>query len=99
RVTMDKTQAELARMIGVDPQTTARWEKGKSEMPGPADRVLRILFLVSVVSPERLQEFVAELEQTEKLGELAPTEDKPIMFVREKKEWKGDAKSEALEHA
>jgi DNA-binding transcriptional regulator YiaG len=98
RNTMEKTQAEVARVIGVDAQTVARWEKGKSEMPGPADRMLRILFVLSLASPEELQEFVAELQE-DGPAELAPTEDKPIMFVRNDEKWEGDAKVQSFEDA
>lgn len=53
RQQMGKTQAELAQLLRVDTQTVARWEKGKSEMPGPADIAIRFLMLGSpVMQPE-----------------------------------------------
>jgi DNA-binding transcriptional regulator YiaG len=45
RKTMDLTQAELAAKLGNDAQTVARWEKGVSEIPGTAEKLLRALFL------------------------------------------------------
>jgi putative transcriptional regulator len=39
------SQAQLARFIHADVQAVARWEKGKSRIPGPADRLVRILYL------------------------------------------------------
>ena len=42
---LDFTQAELARLLRVDAQTVARWEKGKTEIPGPAEIALRRLAL------------------------------------------------------
>ncbi len=101
RNTMDKTQAEMAHIMGVSPQTVARWEKsGKSEMPGPADRMLRVLFLVSLADPQDLQEFLTELEGTSR-EELPAPGDTRIMFVRDENEamWKGDAEVAALEDA
>lgn len=41
---MDLTQSELARFFGCNVQQVARYEKDQSEIPGPADRILRILF-------------------------------------------------------
>jgi putative transcriptional regulator len=41
---MDLTQSELARLVGCDPQQIARYEKGENKMPGPVDRLLRMLF-------------------------------------------------------
>jgi DNA-binding transcriptional regulator YiaG len=42
---MDITQSELARLFGCDAQQVARYEKGQSKIPGPADRVLRMLYI------------------------------------------------------
>jgi len=44
RKQMDITQSELGRLVGMSAQQVARWEKGISEIPGPADRLLRMLF-------------------------------------------------------
>ena len=81
RVAMDKTQAEIARMVGVTSQSVARWEKGQTEIPGPADRMLRIRFLVSIMPPEEFSEYVAE--QSETLDELDQTFDAPMQFTRD----------------
>jgi DNA-binding transcriptional regulator YiaG len=37
------SQAALGELIGADTQAIARWEKGKSGIPGSADRLLRAL--------------------------------------------------------
>lgn len=42
---MDLTQAEIAGLLRVADQTVARWEKGECEIPGPADMVVRALYL------------------------------------------------------
>lgn len=41
---MDLTQSELAKFFGCNVQQVARYEKDQSQIPGPADRILRILF-------------------------------------------------------
>lgn len=43
---IDLSQSQLALMLGCDAQTVARWEKGKTEISGPADRMLRTLFML-----------------------------------------------------
>lgn len=45
RKEMDLTQAELATLVGVRAQTVARWEKDETEIPGPANVLLRLLTL------------------------------------------------------
>lgn len=44
RTQMDLTQSELARLIGCDTQQIARYEKGENRIPGPADRLLRMIY-------------------------------------------------------
>ncbi len=45
RKTMDMTQADLAKKLGNDAQSVARWEKGICGMPGTAEKLLRAMFL------------------------------------------------------
>ena len=42
---MDLTQAQLADIMSVSDQTVARWEKGEAEIPGPAELLIRVLYL------------------------------------------------------
>ena len=41
RKELELSQEALARYLGCDVQALARWEKGRSRVPGPADRFLR----------------------------------------------------------
>ena len=66
RNTMDRTQADVAQAMSVDAQTVARWEKGEHEMPGPADKMLRIMFIASIIGPERLLEYIKEVEELQR---------------------------------
>lgn len=43
RKQLDLTQADLGKLLGMDSQTVARWEKGQNKVNGAADRVLRLL--------------------------------------------------------
>lgn len=45
RKELELSQEALARALGCDVQALARWEKGRSRVPGPADRFLRGLTL------------------------------------------------------
>lgn len=42
---MDLTQAHLGDLLRVSDQTVARWEKGEVPIPGPAEMLLRVLYL------------------------------------------------------
>ena len=45
---MDLSQAQLGDLLRVTDQTVARWEKGEVDIPGPADLVLRALYIGAV---------------------------------------------------
>lgn len=56
---LDMTQEALSALVGVDVQTVARWEKGRSVVPPPADRLIRAIYneatggSVKVIEPLR----------------------------------------------
>jgi DNA-binding transcriptional regulator YiaG len=72
RRTMDLTQSELGRWIGQSSQQVARWEKGQSEIPGPADRLMRAIFLLRTMAPDEREEFLQLLRDIEDMDELTP---------------------------
>jgi len=43
RIEMDLTQSELGRLIGYSDQQVARWEKDQSQIPAPANKMIRLL--------------------------------------------------------
>ena len=46
RKQMDLTQSELGRLVGLDAQSVARWEKGQRVMKkGPAELLLRVIYM------------------------------------------------------
>lgn len=49
RKQLDQTQNELADCLGVDGQTVARYEKGDTGIPSPADRLLRVIYILSLI--------------------------------------------------
>lgn len=92
RNVMDRTQGEIAEALGVDEQTVARWEKGKTAMSGPADRTLRIIFLASVMDPEELMSFVSELPELSK----REVQSDQVTFERDDKSEEWNAREDAL---
>jgi len=54
RNTMGITQADLAEMLGNNSQSVARWEKGECEIPGTAEKLLRAVFLASLMTSDEL---------------------------------------------
>jgi DNA-binding transcriptional regulator YiaG len=52
RKTMDMTQADLAKKLGNDAQSVARWEKGVCDMPGTAEKLLRAMFLAANIAED-----------------------------------------------
>src|SRR5262249_10238492 len=45
RKELELSQAGLAHLMEVTPQTVARWEKGQTVVPGPVDRLIRLLYV------------------------------------------------------
>jgi len=68
---MEMTQARLGGFLRVSDQTVARWEKGETKLvPGPADFMLRVLFLASrVAQPEGQKILTRVYELCEKIIE------------------------------
>ena len=58
---MELTQPELAKKLGVDVQTFARWEKNQTQLSGPADLAIRTLFLTSPVAQPEGSEIIGDL--------------------------------------
>lgn len=65
RQQMDLTQSELGGLMGVTDQTVARWEKDETGVDGPADVVIRGLYLACVVKNIDLREFLVALRATD----------------------------------
>jgi DNA-binding transcriptional regulator YiaG len=98
---MNMTQAELGARLRVSDQTIARWEKGEAAIPGPADSMLRVLYLAS---PRAQQEGGKVLDKLMELIEELVSRDeqppKPIVFIHRMKRWKQTTQCEpALQYA
>lgn len=85
RIAMDETQGSLGKALGVSSQTVARWEKGQTEVPGPADRMIRVLMMVNMLPDEELAKLLKELSHV--LDELDESNVVPLQFKHDI-EWK-----------
>ena len=65
RKEMDLTQSELGRFIGLSSQQVARWEKAQQPISGPAEFLLRKLYLEHIDGKASLKELVEELDSTD----------------------------------
>ena len=86
---MNLTQAELGAKLRVSDQTVARWEKGENHISGPADLMLRVLFLACrIAQPEGgkiLDRILQMLEQFE--GDDDEPASRPVAFRRDERRW------------
>lgn len=71
RKQMNLTQSELGKILGLSSQQVARWEKGESAISGPADLLVRALFIQTAGGTLDLQSLAKSLEETD-----APMDEK-----------------------
>lgn len=79
---MDLTQSEVGRLINQNSQQVARWEKGESKIPGPADRLIRIMYLSSF---EGILE--SPLEFLDELDNLDDINGENLSFCKQDDRW------------
>jgi len=79
---MNLTQYELGRLLGMSSQQVARWEKGQSEIPGPADRLVRGLYIQHAGGKLNLQDLANRLEEFD-----APMNER-MVFEKTPQGWK-----------
>jgi DNA-binding transcriptional regulator YiaG len=78
---MDLTQSELARLLGTSAQQVARYEKEESSIPGPTDRILRLLY------KEHLQQVIAVKDLLTILDEMDDRTTQKMIFERADGTW------------
>ena len=65
RTEMLLSQSVLARLLQVDEQTVARWEKDRSKISGPADATLRLLYLEHIGGNEKISDLLKDIADLE----------------------------------
>ncbi len=82
RNTLDLTQSELADQLGNNAQSIARWEKGQSEIPGDAEKLLRVIFFAKLATDEELKALREFINNTlEELDEIDESVTSPARFI------------------
>jgi len=92
RKTMHLTQSELGHAMGQSSQQIARWEKAKSGITGPADRLLRAIFLLENMDPDERESFKNLLEEIDGMDDLTP---RRIQLVLNGDEWERNFQQQA----
>lgn len=81
RKNMRMTQEGIAEALGVTSQTVARYEKGQTEIPGPVDRLMRVVFALHLIpEAERTRVLQEVLDAMRELEEMDETMDEPVYF-------------------
>ncbi|MBI2803111.1 MAG: helix-turn-helix domain-containing protein [Gammaproteobacteria bacterium] len=81
RKQMSLTQSELGQIVGLSSQQVARWEKGEYEIPGPAERLVRLLFIQHDGGNVDLRQLLRKLEERD-----APAKE-TLIFEKTAKGW------------
>jgi DNA-binding transcriptional regulator YiaG len=82
RNTLEMTQSELASELGNNAQSIARWEKGQVDIPGDAEKLLRVFFFARLASNDELEELRDLILGTlSELDEIDENEIEPANFV------------------
>jgi len=88
RKSIKLTQEDLAECLGVTSQTIARYEKGQTEVPGPADRLTRMIYVIHLIpEPDRARVIKEIMDSVREMGEMDETIDDPVYFDSTSEGW------------
>jgi len=65
RTEMLLSQYVLAKLLHVNEQTVARWEKARCKISGPADATLRLLYLEHIGGDEKISDLLRDIADLE----------------------------------
>ncbi|MHC9235024.1 helix-turn-helix domain-containing protein [Pseudooceanicola sp. 502str34] len=85
RTELGMTQDELGTKIGVDGQTIARYEKGSTQISGPADRLLRVLIILRIIPEDKLRAILKAAEDA--VERDSSPDDAPARFREAEGAW------------
>jgi len=74
---LELTQDELGTRLGVGGQTVARYEKAETAISGPADRLIRVMFIVRLLPEDQLKKLYDEMQealQSDDIGRSSPAQ-------------------------
>lgn len=75
------SQAALARLLEVTDQTVARWEKGSTEIPKPAEAIIRLLYQEHVGDNEEVSRIL------KRIANLEDEMDRKMVLWKDDGEW------------
>ena len=78
---LDLSQKTLGELLGKSGQTIARWEKGKGNIDGPADRLLRLLYELHTGVRRSVKKLLRQL------AEMDSHVDESVQFEETGKGW------------
>jgi DNA-binding transcriptional regulator YiaG len=78
---MNLTQSQLGDVLGVTDQSVARWEKGETTIPGPADLLIRVVYL------GHLSEKIDVVQLSRQLREKDAPADNKQFFAQTEEGW------------
>jgi DNA-binding transcriptional regulator YiaG len=82
RNTLNMTQSELANELGNNSQSIARWEKGQIDIPGDAEKLLRVFFFAKLAADDELDALRdLILQKLTELDELDENVTMPAKFI------------------
>jgi putative transcriptional regulator len=82
RKEMELSQASLAMMLGVSAQTLALWEKGKSRITAPSERLLRLVVKGHFEGSVAIRKMIAMLNDLD-----SEQNAKRFVFTERNKRW------------
>jgi DNA-binding transcriptional regulator YiaG len=83
------SQPALGKMIGVDGQTVARWEKAGGRVPKWADKLVRLLYLSHAAGHEPIRRAIERIRTVERLVKQR------IVVQESERGWKPEIQEEA----
>lgn len=84
RKALNLSQAELGRLINQSGQQIARWEKGENNISGPADRLLRLIFVGTLVRDGIIE---LPMEFLDRIDGLDDSPEDDIRLCRNGEDW------------
>lgn len=79
---LDLSQARLAGLFGVDAQSVARWEKGRTKIPGAVERMIRAVYEEHIGANRTVTKILSDL------AELDDVIDQELSFEDTDEGWR-----------
>lgn len=91
---MSMSQVTLADLLRVSEQAVARWEKGKTEVPKPAESIIRALYQ-QFVTAKPIDDVRRSLKRIADLEHAADRHDRKVLRMRKDPRWRPERINDA----